>query len=416
MSRFLKKWKATAAMAALAVTVAASGFVSEAKTINRTETLEKEILYVGSEKDCDGVSGIKINNKATSKSKKKVKTSKTSSDPTGMTYHTKAYFDYWDSGYPYNSYDDYNNAYNNAIKYKATADYTLRFLKAGTYTVSYTKYSKQHLYASSSYQNGKYMYQIYDGDTNKLVSNDWFEYKTLNDSSYYQGVSSKKIYASGNEYDAELVEASIKTGADKQQHLYYQPANVIKTTYKQPYKVLKTSKIISSVQLGKTKLTNADSRGGYSSSSSSRRSFLSGNSGKLTVKAADKNYSITSIVVRTYDKDGKPVYTKVGNKKKINYGLNKGKYTYSSEYSSYARSKTSLYKETTVYVCYKNKYTGAFYRVDSVSKDQYGNYVISYTYRNAGDTKDSKSTTTMSSGYYYDDDVPGAISYTFYKK
>ncbi|MCM1180477.1 MAG: hypothetical protein NC347_09495 [Clostridium sp.] len=409
MSRFLKKWKATAAMAALAVTVAASGFVSEAKTINRTETLEKEISYVGSEKSINNVSGIKINNKATSKSKKKVKTSKTSSDPTGFNYHTKAYFNYWASGYPYNSYDDYNDAYNNAKKYKATAAYTLRFLKAGTYTISYTKYSSQDLYASSSYQNGKYMYQIYDEDTDKLVSDDWFEYKTLNGSPYYQGVSSKKIYASGNE---GLVEASIKTGADKQQHVYYQPANVIKTTYKQPYKVLKTSKIISSVQLGKTKLTNADSKGAYSSSSSSRRSFLSGNSGKLTVKTADKNYSITSIVVQTYDKDGKPVYTKVGNKKKVNYGLNKWKSEYSSEYSSYAYSNTSLYKETTVYVCYKNKYTGAFCRVDSVSKDQYGNNVISYTYRYAGDTKDSKGT-VYSLGSM---NVRAYESYTFYKK
>ena len=184
---------------------------------------------------------------------------------------------------------------------------------------------------------------------------------------------------------------------------------MIKTTYVEPYKVLKTSKAISSVQLGKAKVTRSDSKGAYSSSSSSSRSFLTGSKGKLTVKTADKNYSITSIIVETYDKDGKPVYTKVGNKKTVNFGLNKRSGQYSSPYSNYSENYTSLYKPTTVYVSYKNKYTGAFYRVNSVTKDAYGNNVFSVTYRNAGDTKDSTYTTYSLPDSY-------TSSYTFFKK
>ncbi|MDE6432919.1 MAG: hypothetical protein K2L07_01670 [Lachnospiraceae bacterium] len=410
MSRFLKQWKTIAVMAVFVIAVAASGFVSEAKTISKTVNLDKKIAYVGEEESFSDVISVKIDNKATSKSKKKIKTSKTYSDPTGFSYHTKAYFA--DSS-AYSQYDDYRNAYSNAIKYVTETNYTLRFLKPGTYTISYVKYGDEDLsmvYNSSEYVGGKFVYYYKLEDNDGKLSSELFEEKVVNGDYYYQGVSSKKIYAVGNE---GLVAASIKTGVDKQQHIYYQPRNIVKTTYSRQYKVLKTSKIISSVQLGKTKLTRADSKGAYSSSSSSQRTFLSGNSGKLTAKTADKNYIITSIVVLTYDKEGKPVYTKVSNKKKINYGLNKRMSSFSSQYSSYSYSNTSLYKETTVYVSYKNKFTGAFLRVDSIAKDKYGHDIISYTYRNAGDTKNSKGT-AYSMGLYMGNGC--TESYTFYKK
>ncbi len=406
MNRFLRQFKPAVLMAVLTVALAASGFVSEAKTINKKKVLDKEISYVGDEIDIDGAS-VKINNKKTSKYKKKVKVSKTNSDPTGFQYYTKAYFKDSDA---YNTWGEYDDAKYAAYKYVGTGDYTLRFLKAGTYTISHVEYSKEHLemeYETEKYVNGKYVnyYKLKDDD-GKLGS-ELFEEKEVNGETYYQGVSSKKIYAEDSRDWNCVVAASIRTGADKQQHVYCQPRNVMKTTYSRQYKVLKTSKIISSVQLGKTKLTKADSKGAYSSSGSSRRSFLSGNSGKLTVKAADKNYSITSIVVKTYDKEGKPVYTKVGNKKKINYGLFKHKDSYSSKYHSY--SSTSLYKTTTVYVFYKNKFTGEFTRVNSISKNKYGNYVFSVTSRNEGDQKDTTDTYSyLPSGNY--------VSYTFYKK
>jgi len=409
MNRFLRRFKPAVLMAVLTVVLAASGFVSEAKTINKKEVLDKEISYVGNEIDFNNITSVKINNKKTSKYKKKVKASKTDSDPTGFQYYTKAYFKDSDA---YNSWDEYYDAKGEAYKYVGTSDYTLRFLKAGTYTISYVKYSKEDLemeFETSKYVNGKTInyYKLQDDD-GKLGS-ELFEKKEVNGETYYQGVSSKKIYAEDTRDWDGVVAASIRTGVDKQQHVYCQPRNVVKTTYSRQYKVLKTSKIISSVQLGKTKLSRADSKGAYGSSSSSRRSFLSGNSGKLTVKAADKNYSITSIVVRTYDKEGKAVYTKVGNKKKINYGLFKYKDSYSSKYSNYSYNSTSLYKTTTVYVFYKNKFTGAFTRVNSISKNKDGDNVFSVTSRKAGDNKDTTDTYSyLPSGNY--------VSYTFYKK
>lgn len=408
MSRFFKQWKSIVVMAVLTIAVAAPGFVSEAKTINKKVVLDKTISYVGEEVYVSYAAGIKINNKSTSKYKKKIKTSKTDSDPMGFSYQTKACFKDRDA---YDTYDDYSSARYDAKKYIAENDYTLRFLKAGTYTVSYVKYKKESLkmeFDSEKKVNGKWVdyYKLEDNDGK--LSSELFEEKEINGETYYQGVSSKKIYGY---IDGGYTEAAIRVGADKKQHVYCNPRNVIKTTYSCQYKVLKTSKIISSVQLGKTKLTKSDGRGAYSSSSSSQRAFLSGNSGKLTVKAADKNYSITSIVVLTYDKEGKPVYTKVSNKKKINYGLNKSKDSYSSKYSSSSYSKTSMYKNTTVYVFYKNKFTGAFSRVNSITKNKYGDYELSITYRKAGDTKDTTVTRSYISSY-----SDYAVPYTFYKK
>lgn len=267
-----------------------------------------------------------------------------------------------------------------------------------------SQYKITGIIAVSVDKNGKYTYKKFKNGKKLTLSKD----------TYYQGVSSKKIYSDTSAADGwgSCVAATIKTGVDKKQYVYCQPRNVIKTTYSRQYKVLKTSKVISSVQLGKTKLTRADSNSAYSSSSSSSRAFLSGSSGKLTVKTADKNYSITSILVLTYDKEGKPVYTIVNNKKKINYGVNKSRRsnTSKSPYYAYSSNSVSLYKPTTVYVFYKNKFTGSFSRVNSISKDKSGNTVFSMTYRNAGDTKDI--TCTESSLYFY----YNRDSYTFYKK
>lgn len=412
----MKKFLNTCKLSAMAITLAAAmvipGVVSEARTINKNVTEDKAIYTVGEETYLYNVSGLKINKKAVKKYKKKIKASVTDTDESAFDYQTKAYFKDSDA---YAQYDDYRNATTNARKYLGSSDYILRFLKAGTYTVSWVRYEKEELdmeYSTCKYVNGKYVdyYKLTDNDGNQ--SSELYEEKETNGGdTYYQGVSSKRIYADVSSVDGwgGVAAASIRTGADKYQHVYCQPRNVIKTTYTKQYKVLKTDRVISSVQLGKTKLTRSDSHSAYSSSSSSSRAFLSGSKGKLTVKAADKNYSITSIVVLTYDKEGKPVYTKVGNKKTINFGMNKSRDSYKSPYSSYSYSNTSLYKPTTVYVFYKNKFTGGFSRVNSISKDKDGDTVFSITYRNAGDTKDTTTTTSYISSDYYQ-------SYTFYKK
>lgn len=410
MKRYISKCKRSVILAVLAAAMIIPGMVSEAKTINKKVTENKVVCTLGYERTLNNVAGLKINNKSANKYKKKIKTIVTDTHPSGFYYQTKAYFKDSDA---YVQYDDYTNATENARKYVAYNDYTLRFLKTGTYTISWVEYEKEDLdmlYSTSKTVNGKTVsyYKLKDNDGKQ--STELYEKKTTNGGdTYYQGVSSKKIYAETYSDGWSYVAATIKTGADKKQYVYCQPRNVIKTTYSKQYKVLKTSKVISSVQLGKTKLTRADSKSAYSSSSSSKRAFLSGSSGKLTVKAADKNYSITSIVVLTYDKEGKPVYTKVSNKKKINYGVNKSMSSYKSSFSTYSYNSVSLYKPTTVYVCYKNKFTGAFCRVNSISKNKYGNSEFSVTYRNAGDTKDTTVTKTS---------MPSdcTTSYTFYKK
>ncbi len=412
MKKFSNKCKLSAMVIALAAAMVIPGVVSEAKTINKKVTEDKVCYTVGDESMLYNVAGLKINNKSVKKYKKKIKTVVTDTDPSAFYYQTKAYFKDSDA---YVQYDDYRNATTNARKYLGSNDYTLRFLKAGTYTVSWVKYEKEDLdmnYSTSKKVNGKTVsyYKLTDND-GKQSSELYEEKKTSGGDTYYQGVSSKKIYADTSVDGWSCVAATIKTGADKKQYVYCQPRNVIKTTYSRQYKVLKTNKAISSVQLGKTKLTRADSNSAYSYSSSSSRAFLSGSSGKLTVKAADKNYSITSILVLTYDKEGKPVYTIVNNKKKINYGVNKSRRsnTYNSPYYSYSSNSVSLYKPTTVYVFYKNKFTGSFSRVNSISKNKSGNTVFSMTYRNAGDTKDTTVTTSSISS-------DCSVSYTFYKK
>lgn len=410
MRKYFSKWKMTFMMMVLMAATIIPGAVTEAKTITKKETLDKEISYVGSEISFYNAADLKINKKSTAKSKKKIKTIKTNSDITGFSYHTKAYFK--DSS-AYNQYDDFRNAYDNAVKFLPYGSYTMRFLKPGTYTISYAQYSKEYLrldYETTKYDSAsrKYIdyYKLYDNE-GKTTNELYVRKTTDSDETYYEGVTSKKIYTYSNE--GGVVAASIKAGADKQQHVYCQPRNVIKTIYSRQYKVLKTYEVISSVQLGKAKITSTSNRGAYSSSSSSSRSFLTGSKGKLTVKVADKNYSITSIVVKTYDKEGKPVYTKVGNKKNVNFGAYKPLSKYNSTYSTYSYSRTSLFKPTTVYVFYKNKFTGAYSTVDKIEKDVYGDYKFTYTYKNANSDKAETYTS-------YGVDTSYSQSFTFYKK
>lgn len=394
MRKYFDKCKLSVMLMAFAVALGIPSVVSEAQTISKKVT-SKVTACIGDEVFVSGT-GLKINKKAASKFKKKIKTVKTGTGSTTLSYR-KAYFKDSDA---YSQYDDYREATDNADKFVSYSNYTLRFLKSGTYTISYVDYSKESLSMDyDSYKGGVSYYRLVNND-GKSSTELYARKETNSGEYYYQGVSSKAIYAEGED---DLVAASIRIGADKLQHVYYQPRNLIKTTYSTQYKVLKTAGVISSVQLGKTKLTRKDSRNAYSSSSSSSRSFLTGNSGKLTVKMANSNYGITSIVVRTYDKNGKPVYKKVSNKKNLGYGLYKRKET------GYNYSDTSLYKETTVYVSYKNKFTGEFSQINSITTDAYGAPVFSVTYRKKGETKNTTVTSSAMPSSY-------TSSFTFYKR
>lgn len=240
----------------------------------------------------------------------------------------------------------------NALAYKKYTSYELTFLKAGTYTITVTTYGKD--YGSSSYVNDEWVY-----------SKD------------------------------ELVKYV--------------------TTYK--IKVLKTDEIVASVQLGKAKISNKttwEKTGGYSSIST-RKTFLSGSKGKLTVKMADKNYKIQSIIIATYDKKGNKIYKAVKNKKSVTFGKYKRKHTYSYSYEDggkYYEYSTQLFKPTEVYISYKNMFTGEYTKW-TVKKDKKGKATIVHV-KNKDSDGDSYTYDTEPSEFYGDGICTS--SYTFYKK
>ena len=207
-------------------------------------------------------------------------------------------------------------------KYISAQSYNITFLKAGTYTLSYDEYST--------------------GES-KTVQNE-------------DNVSSTTTY------------------------------ELIKTTYKETYKVVPTTNELKVFALGKTKFTYTTKNKGNKVNTKEviKNKFLRGNSGKLSMKASSKNYAITSAFVVTYDAQGKVVVTASGNGKKVNYGKYKsqgktvyaktkvdangdtvykkdasGKDTYEKDYDLVTtRQYASKYKPTTVYYGYKDKFTG----------------------------------------------------------
>lgn len=207
-------------------------------------------------------------------------------------------------------------------KYISAQSYNITFLKAGTYTLSYDEYSTGE---SKTVQNA-------------------------------DNVSSTTTH------------------------------ELIKTTYRETYKVVPTTDELKVFALGKTKYTYTTKNSGNKVNTKTviKNKFLKGNSGKLSMKASSKNYAVTSAFVVTYDAQGKVVVTASGNGKKVNYGKYKrqgktvyaktkvdangdtiykkdasGKDTNEKDYDLVTTSQyASKYKPTTVYYGYKDKFTG----------------------------------------------------------
>lgn len=401
------KFRIMAAVLLAAVAVSMIGTNAEAKIISKKEKAYKYMSTVGSETFVCGVN-VKINGKKVSKMKKKVKAVVTDRDTDAFSYHTKSYFN---TSSAYATYGAYEDAKYNSIKYvPESVSYQIRFLKPGTYKVTSDSYSKEYLDYDwhSGYVNNTWKSWItIEGKTERF-----FCKETADGDDYFQGERSGAIYADGYE---GLVSASLKKDYKGILRVFYNPENVNKTTYTTIYKVLKNGRIISSVSLGKSKISGKDSNGVYkSTSSSTSKRMLSGNKGKLVVKMGDKNYSITSIIVETYDKDGNVVYKKVGNKKNVTYGAFKYNDSYSSSWGDtylYNYNYSSMYKPTTVYVGYKNKFTGEYSTFDVIKKtnsDGKPYYTIKSTYK-----YDSSDKVQTSEGGF---SGPCYASYTFFKK
>ncbi|MBQ9983781.1 MAG: hypothetical protein IJP29_04250 [Lachnospiraceae bacterium] len=422
----LMKYKALLASLALAFLMMMSGMTAEAMTVNRKKVDDaKHQSYVGGTVTVIG-DNVKINGKSVSKMKKKVHANCTSWD------------EYYDSYYKSKFFKD-SDAYaegvsiSDVLAYTGKYNYVFTFQKTGTYkftTVDYSNtfdgshYYKMELSRSESINGVRTYYyklmQITEDETGnksyvEVPGEEYVETKLVREfdgysesETYYVGTVSGKMYAfySGCGY----CPATIKKGADGKDYLYIEPI-IVKTTETQTVKVFKTNKVISSVQLGSAKQVFTEKRTSTSTSDTSTyKRFLTGKNGKLKVKMADKNYAIQSIMLITYDAQGKAQYQIVGNNKKVTFGANKSMYTRQRPNDNYSYKSTSLYKPTHVYVYYKNKYTGAFCKINKIYKDAEGNYLFDYTYQNYGDEKATVVTgaTSYPTRCY--------SSYIFYKK
>ena len=330
-----KKFKNSVLVAAIMFVlgaVAFSGISADAATITKKPTVNsKRTVSIGTAIEVNDVSNFKINGKSYKKYKKKVKVVQTCNKPC-----------YWTNKGTKTTYID-NEFISDQEKYKQSQDnnkyislqsYDIKFLKAGTYTISYDKYS--------------------NGETKTVANAD--------------NVSSTTT------------------------------SELIKTTYKFTYKVVPTTNPLKVFALGKTKFTYTVKNSGNKVNTKTviKNKFLSGNSGKLSMKVSSKNYAVTSAFVVTYDAQGKVVVTASGNGKKVNYGKYKqqsqsiyaktkvdangniiykknaaGKDTSDVDYDVVTIGKSaSKYKPTTVYYGYRDKFTG-----DSVTFSVYNKTV-----------------------------------------
>ena len=312
--------------------VAFSGISADAATITKKPTVNsKKTVAIGDTTSADNVSNFKINGKSYKKYKKKVKVVQTGNDPDHWTNRgTKT--KYIDNEFISDQEKYKQSQYNN--KYISAQSYDIKFLKAGTYTISYDTYSE---------------------GASKTVDN------------------------------ADNVSSTTTS-------------ELIKTTYKFTYKVVPTTSALKVFALGKTKYTYTTKNSGNKVNTKTviKNKFLSGNSGKLSMKPSSKNYAVTSAFVVSYDAQGKVVVTASGNGKKVNYGKYKrqgqrvyaktkvdangnviykkdaaGKDTYDVDYDVVTIGKyASKYKPTTVYYGYRDKFTG-----DSVTFSVYNKTV-----------------------------------------
>lgn len=139
-----------------------------------------------------------------------------------------------------------------------------------------------------------------------------------------------------------------------------------------------------SVALGKTSLSKtsrkASDNGSTVSTASDYRVKSTTTSGKLKIKA-DKGIKITGLVVASVDKNGKAVYKKVKNGKKIT--LSKAlEYKDTRPYGYYSKDAR---KRTYVYVSYKDSYLGTYTTYSVTTK--HGVKQIKRTIKYASDSK-----------------------------
>lgn len=254
---------------------------------------------------------------------------------------------YYNRAY-YNTYADYLKA-TQKDTYKVKYDYEFVFRKAGTYTFTWETYRLEE-------------------KDDVEVSQDPYIYLT-------------------NNYD------------------------VIKVVHTQKVKVLKDANYIKSITLGKAKYTNkATYKEGSSSTKRVVNKYLTGTQGKLTVKT-NKNYSVNSIIVQTYDAEGNTVYQAVNNKGIVSYGAYAWDGYPKATEKVKERISKDLLKETTVYVGLTDKFTGAYTKY-TIKTDTDGTKYVETEYKNSALDKEP----TTDRGLYNWSYSGCSDAYTFYIK
>ena len=120
--------------------VAFSGISVDAATITKKPTVNsKQTVAIGDTTYVNTVSNFKINGKSYKKYKKKIKVVQTYNDPSYWTNEgTKT--NYIDNEFISDT-EKYKQSQEND-KYISAQSYDIKFLKAGTYTISYDEYSE----------------------------------------------------------------------------------------------------------------------------------------------------------------------------------------------------------------------------------------------------------------------------------
>ena len=360
---------------ALAVSFMAFGSIAYAENIDQgTET-----AFVGSSVS-KTTSNLKINGKPYKKSKSKVKTIVVEKMPQDIVYNTKDYYDTYEAYESENAYEA-EHGYEAFKFFPKETTYTMIFKKAGTYKIStevYVSDSYDHEYYDYDDENDVYIYTI---SKYNIVDQEWEEitqayeiygydeYNYMDESeisptvtiagktytraveNYFAGFDGS-IYA----YGREFVPAKVNKAADGKYHVRYSANKPRKVNFITTYKVLPTDGVFKSVKLGKVSQTyNEKEKIGGFSYKATRGKFLTGNSGKLVVTMADKNYKLGGVIVRTVDEKSNYVFAHSGNKKTITYGNNL--YNKFSDYkfddgTATGYSKLDPFKITRLYLPY----------------------------------------------------------------
>ena len=450
----MRKFRLLAALSMAAVLV--TGAVSPAVSVEAASNTVVDSSYIGGGTGYSSVTEVTVNGKNISKLpsnlKKKLRVAKTATHKRGVIKVSNAYkagkakktyvktynwhVDYLSAGtytfkskkiMPKKEYEVESYAYSSKVKYTYTFTYfddQYNVISTSNYTsyetLSYSEMSSvldSSLAAVCADWDWDYDYEyedLYRVYTVNPLTNErdqlakYFLKKTdKNHRTYYISEDGKDIYAYSDDISAWVPAKLLATN-----ELEYQPLNY--TTVTTTEKVIVENSwvpTIKSVKLGNCEIASSEMNedGAYTSTYVSKK-HLSGSKGKLTVSTG-KNTKLMDIIVKTYDKDGNEVYKLVKNKSTVTYGKYARQTSVTNSYSNstYDSFNTDMFKDTEVYVFYKDKLNGGYTDIQKVWYDKKDAcWKFKYKAKLSPDSKAVVETTSYLPSSYQ-------ASYSFYK-